>query len=80
MSKGMKIIIGRLANDTQVIVNGENIVHKLGLKRLRLEISPARQVTVNMECSPEEIEIDPQNLEIYIPGYTDVIRDSEGFS
>ena len=61
----VKIIIPENTNETQILVDGENIINKLSVKRLRLDVKPGESTTVHLEVYADHIEVDPKVLKLH---------------
>ena len=64
-TKNVKIIIPENPNETQLLVDGENIVEKLNIKRIRLDVTPDKQTVVELHVAVDTVEVDPFILQVH---------------
>ena len=70
--RNLKIIIPQNPIETQILVEGENIVEKLNVQRIRLDVTPDKPTVVELHVLVDTVEIDPFILKVRGDGEMDL--------
>lgn len=65
-SKMFTVKLGRLANNTKVFLDGEDITEKLGVTRLLVDIKSCDKAILFVECNAERINIESDEVNISV--------------
>ena len=53
----VKIIIPENPNETKILVDGEDVVGKLNVKRIRVDVTPDESTVVEIQVAADTVEI-----------------------
>ena len=75
--KKIKIIIPENPNETQILVDGEDIVGKLNVKRIKVDVTPDNPTVVELHVAVDTVEIASSIVKVREDEISKVCRDSK---